>query len=83
MFNQVIKDQLTKCLDTLGIKAGEYAENNDRLHNFKNAAGMMGCNSKEALAGMMAKHTISVYDMCRSEKKLSYGSVGRKDHRSY
>lgn len=64
-FNKVIKAQFNRCEDVLCAKADEYADNIDRLHNFKCAAGMMNCGPKEALAGMMAKYTISVYDMCR------------------
>ena len=26
---------------------------------------IQGCTMKQALAGMMAKHTISIYDMCQ------------------
>jgi len=67
-FEKVIKEQIKTCEDVLIGKAKEYATDDDRLHNFKNAAGMMSCDPKEALAGMMAKHTISIYDMCRSDK---------------
>lgn len=67
-FEKVIKKQIKTCEDVLIGKAKEYATDDDRLHNFKNAAGMMSCDPKNALAGMMAKHTISVYDMCRSGK---------------
>lgn len=85
VFNTVIKDQIEKCLNTLGVKATEYAENDDRLHNFKNAAGMMNCDPKEALAGMMAKHTISIYDMCRSGESypLSLWEEKIGDHINY
>ena len=65
-FNQIIKEQFELCESVLCSKAKEYATE-DRLHNFKMAAGMMGCEPREALAGMMAKHTISIYDMCRAE----------------
>lgn len=67
-FEKVINEQIKTCTDVLIGKAKEYATDDDRLHNFKNAAGMMGCDPKEALAGMMAKHTISIYDMCRNGK---------------
>ena len=30
------------------------------------AAGLQGCLPREALGGMMAKHTVSVYDMINS-----------------
>lgn len=64
-FERVIQDQVCRCLDTLVVKAKEYATE-DRLHNFKVAAALHGCTPEKALAGMMAKHTVSVYDMCNS-----------------
>ena len=84
-FEKVIKEQIKTCEDVLIGKAKEYATDDDRLHNFKNAAGMMSCDPKEALAGMMAKHTISVYDMCRSGKDYPIELWSEKitDHINY
>ena len=84
-FEKVIKQQIKTCEDVLIGKAKEYATDDDRLHNFKNAAGMMSCDPKEALAGMMAKHTISVYDMCRSGKDYPIELWNEKitDHINY
>lgn len=84
-FEKVIKEQIKTCEDVLIGKAKEYATDDDRLHNFKNAAGMMSCDPKEALAGMMAKHTISVYDMCRSGKNYPIELWNEKitDHINY
>lgn len=84
-FEKVIKEQIKTCEDVLIGKAKEYATDDDRLHNFKNAAGMMSCDPKEALAGMMAKHTISVYDMCRSGNDYSIELWNEKitDHINY
>lgn len=83
-FKKVIEEQLNLCKDILVIKAEEYATQ-DRLHNFKAAGGMMECDPKEALAGMMAKHTISIYDMCRSGKKYELYKWDEKitDHINY
>lgn len=50
-------------VETLLNKAKEYATDGDRLHNFKVAADVQGISPTAALAGMMAKHTVSVYDM--------------------
>ena len=61
-FNQLLEETLDKCKNTLGVKAEEYATS-DRLHNFKIAATLQGCSPMTALAGMMAKHTVSVYDL--------------------
>lgn len=84
-FEKVIKQQIKTCEDVLIGKAKEYATDDDRLHNFKNAAGMMSCDPKEALAGMMAKHTISVYDMCRNGKDYPIELWNEKitDHINY
>lgn len=84
-FEEVIEGQIGLCKGILITKAKEYAANDDRLHNFKNAAGMMGCDSKEALCGMMAKHTISVYDMCRSGQSYPMSLWEEKitDHINY
>lgn len=40
----------------------EYATD-DRLHNFKIAGELQKCTAVKALGGMMAKHTVSVYDL--------------------
>lgn len=84
-FEKVVKDQIKTCEDVLIDKAKEYSDDSDRLHNFKNAAGMMGCDAKEALSGMMAKHTISVYDMCRNGKDYPIELWNEKitDHINY
>ena len=71
-FNKVIREQIERCENTLCKKADEYATD-DRLHNFKVAAGLQDCLPTTALAGMMAKHTVSVYDMIRGlEEGKSY-----------
>lgn len=61
-FNAVIESRIKKCLDTLGVKSNEYGTE-DRLHNFKVAAEIQNCTPVSALAGMMCKHTVSVYDL--------------------
>lgn len=66
-FEKIVGEQFSKCRDIMVVKAKEYATE-DRLHNFKVAAGLQGVSNKQALAGMMAKHTVSVYDMCLSGK---------------
>lgn len=71
-FNKIIHEQIERCEATLCKKADEYATD-DRLHNFKVAAGLQDCLPTTALGGMMAKHTVSVYDMIRGlEEGKSY-----------
>ena len=64
-FNDIITAMLNHCTETLITKAKEYATD-DRLHNFKQAAHLQGITPMQALGGMMAKHTVSVYDMIAS-----------------
>lgn len=66
-FNNVVEEQLKRSTDVLCKKATEYATE-DRLHNFKIAASIQRCSQRQALAGMMAKHTVSVYDMCQGNE---------------
>jgi hypothetical protein len=67
-FNSVLDERITKCMRTLCVKADEYATD-DRLHNFKIAAEFQNCTPITALAGMMAKHTVSVYDLIQRQEK--------------
>lgn len=66
-FNEVLETTIKKCIDTLSVKSNEYATE-DRLHNFKVAAEIQNCTPITALAGMMAKHTVSVYDLIRKQE---------------
>ena len=64
-FKKIMDEELNYCKTLLQCKNVEYKGEVDRLHTFKTAAVMEGITPKQALAGMMAKHTISIYDMCR------------------
>ena len=63
IFTQIVEEQIDRSKSTLITKAAEYATT-DRLHNFKVAAELQGLTPRNALAGLMAKHTVSLYDMC-------------------
>ena len=64
-FERIFEEQVERSRSVLISKAKEYATE-DRLHNFKVAAALEGKTPEQALAGMMAKHTVSVYDMAES-----------------
>ena len=64
-FERIIEEHVERSRIVLVNKASEYATE-DRLHNFKVAAALEGKTPEQALAGMMAKHTVSVYDMAES-----------------
>lgn len=63
-FDECINKRIEACLGLLGVKSKEYATD-DRLHNFKKAANLQRCSPETALAGMMCKHTVSVYDLIK------------------
>lgn len=83
-YNLVISDTLARCKDVLLKKREEYATD-DIFHNFNVAAELEGVSPKAALAGMMAKHTVSVYDMCFSNKTFPTDQWDEKicDHINY
>ena len=62
-FARVIDAQFDACRETLKVKQTQYANGCDRLDGFKKAARVQGILPTEALAGMMAKHTTSIYEM--------------------
>ena len=67
-FNLILEKQSARCELILGKKTKEYpGDNPDRLSAFKVAAAMQGCKPERALAGMMAKHIVSLYDMCYAD----------------
>ena len=56
---------MRRCADILQKKTKEYTgDDTDRLGAFKAAAALQRCSPERALAGMLAKHIVSVYDMC-------------------
>lgn len=84
-FNEILNEQITTVVRMLGTKREEYAGDKDVLHNFKQAAHMTGETIEQALAGMMVKHTVSVYDMVESGEQYSLEVWNEKitDHINY
>ena len=67
-FNDLIVDQIEVCKSMMVGKAQEYAADDDcvirdRLHNFHLASAISGRNELQSAAGMMVKHTTSIYDL--------------------
>jgi hypothetical protein len=70
-FNTIIDETIAKTKDVLVNKAMEYATE-DRLHNFKVAAALEQCTPEQALFGFLAKHLVSLSDMCQNQSELGY-----------
>lgn len=61
-------EQVRRCADILQKKTQEYTgDDTDRLGAFKAAAALQHTTPERALAGMLAKHIVSLYDMCFAE----------------
>lgn len=84
IFDLLLEEQVERCRQMLAYKATEYATE-DRLHNFHVAAALEGITTPQAVAGMMAKHTISIYDMCASGESYPVSMWEEKitDHLNY
>lgn len=83
-FSGIVGAQIEQFERTLIDKADEYATE-DRLHNFKVAAELQEENATQALGGMMAKHTVSVYNMINSGEAFPKAVWEEKigDHLTY
>lgn len=66
-FRVIFNDQFECSADILIVKAAEYATDEDRLSNFRKAAGLSQINQREALFGMLRKHLVSISDLCAKE----------------
>lgn len=70
-FAEIVVAQAKACLDLLVVKGKEYSLEEDRLIAFKRAAALQGETVRQALCGMLAKHVVSVYDMCMSNGEFT------------
>ena len=72
-FNDVVNSQAAYCLELLTSKGKEYdTDESDRLKSFKEAAAILNSNQVKAIASYMAKHVVSIYDMCMTGKVSDY-----------
>lgn len=67
LFENIMCSQLEKCKNLLSAKGKEYSPCTDRLLAFKRAAALQGETPAQALCGMLAKHVVSIYDMCMGD----------------
>lgn len=83
-FNDILDAQIKRVQDVLVVKAAEYA-NEDRLANFKKVAQLRNQSLMQAIAGMMVKHTVSIYDMIDSDTSFEMDQWDEKltDHINY
>ena len=66
-FMKLVAKRQNYCRDLLAKKAAEYAPDDDRLENFKRAAGLLQQSSAQALLGMLVKHWVSIAVMIETD----------------
>ena len=59
-FKALVEKRFEDCRNILLAKNKEYAAKDDKLSNFRQAAGLKGETPEKALWGMWAKHIISI-----------------------
>jgi len=83
-FESILDAQIKRIRDVLVVKAAEYATE-DRLANFKQAAHLQNIGIPQVVGGLMAKHTVSIFDMIGSGKPYPLEQWDEKitDHINY
>ena len=77
-FETILKERLGKIQSVLGSKAKEYAQNGDRLYNFRLAATINETTMEKALWGMATKHLVSVMDLVEGRLSITEPMVNEK-----
>ena len=77
-FDDFVDQQCDKIKSILKSKAGEYAKDSDRLHNFNMAANINNTSPEKALWGMAAKHLVSVIDLVNGDLERSRKNLDAK-----
>lgn len=73
VFEKLLNRRLLLIRDTLHSKGDEYSTEEDRLHNFKEAAALTGEWSSKVLLGMLVKHWVSIQDLVSRDGMLLLG----------
>ena len=62
-FNKIVERRINLLRDGLINKGEEYADEDDRFHNFNRAAEMTRRTPEECLTHFQAKHIVSIMDL--------------------
>lgn len=62
-FKTVLESTIDSVKETLGVKAMEYARNDNAMHNFDVGARITGRTREQVLYGFALKHHISIQDI--------------------
>lgn len=74
-FNKLVEERIEKIRNTLASKGKEYSTDDNKLHNFDNAARKSGRTREQALDGMLLKHLVSIDDIIEKTSKDIFPSI--------
>lgn len=70
-FDKIVEHRIEEIRRVLVSKGQEYANDRDRMLNFKTGAAIQGVTPIECLRGYMTKHVSSVYNMLQYPDKFT------------
>ena len=73
-----MEERKKKIREVLCAKAKEYATDENRFHNFDEAARLLNCTPKAALEGMLVKHWVSVMDLIDATPPVAEALINEK-----
>lgn len=77
-FDKILQERIEQMQLILGNKSKEYAQDGDRLFNFRLAASINDTTMSVALWGMATKHLVSVMDLVMGRLPVSNAMVNEK-----
>lgn len=77
-FKALLDRRIDAIRSILIAKAGEYATDADRLHNFKAGASISGRTLSQVCAGYALKHIVSVLEMAEGKRPVSRAIIDEK-----
>lgn len=66
-FNALVEERFARRRDLMRTKTKEYVYGDDQLEQFKKAAALQGIRPRQACFGMMAKHIVSLAELCNTD----------------
>jgi hypothetical protein len=78
-FKAFVNNRIEQTRNVLDKKSAEYSDGqNDKLYNFKRAAEISGDSIEKALAGMMLKHEVSIWDILEEKRPFNSDMIAEK-----
>ena len=77
-FNDLAEKRFAKCRRLLVLKASEYANNKDRLHNFKDGAFLSKQTPEQYALSLVNKQFVALRDKITNKEEISYSFLNEK-----